>query len=100
MLEALAREIRSRCPEELLYADDLAFVSETLKGLKGRLEAWSLKGALESKGLRVNAKKTKMMISCENAGKVTVEGKFLCVFCRKGLGSNSILCQSCRCWVN
>ena len=40
VLEALSREIRSGCPEELLYADDLAFVSETLQGLKGRLEAW------------------------------------------------------------
>ena len=40
VLEALSREIRSGCPEELLYADDLAFVSETLEGLKGRLEAW------------------------------------------------------------
>ena len=38
VLEALSREIRSGCPEELLYADDLAFVSETLEGLKGRLE--------------------------------------------------------------
>ena len=29
----------------------------------------------------------------ENAGKVTEEGEFHCVVCRKGLGSNSILCQ-------
>ena len=39
VLEPLSREIRSRCPEELLYADDLALVSELLEGLKGRLEA-------------------------------------------------------------
>ena len=30
------------------------------------------------------------MISSENAGKVTIEGKFLCVVCRKGIGSNPI----------
>ena len=34
--------------------------SETLEGLKGRLESW--KGALKSKGLRVDVKKTKLMI--------------------------------------
>ena len=42
------REIRSQCQEELLYSDDLTLVSETLEGLKGRLESW--KEALESKG--------------------------------------------------
>ena len=31
VLEALCREVRSGCPEELLYADDLALVSESLE---------------------------------------------------------------------
>ena len=29
------------------------------------------------------------MVSSENAGKVTTEGKFPCAVCRKGTGSNS-----------
>lgn len=48
-LKALFREIRSRCPEKLLYADDLALVSESLEGLKSRLEVWKV--ALGTKGL-------------------------------------------------
>ena len=36
-----------------------------------------------------------MLISSENAGKVTVEGEFICVFCKKSVGSNSIICQFC-----
>ena len=48
MLETLSREIRSQCQEELIYSDDLTLVSETLEGLKGRLESW--KEALVSKG--------------------------------------------------
>ena len=52
VLEALFRELRSRCPRELIYADDLALESETLESLKRRVEA--CKGAL-----RVNVKKTK-----------------------------------------
>ena len=40
-----------------------------------------------------------MMIGSEYAGKVTIEGKFLCAVCRKSVGSNLILGQFCRCWV-
>ena len=65
-------------------------VSENLESLKGRLgEAW--KGALELKKVRVNVKKTKMMISSKNVGKVTIEGTFPCAACRKSVGRKSIL---------
>ena len=84
VLDVLSREVRSGCPEVLVHADDFALVSETLEDLKGRLGAW--KRALESKWLRVNVKKTKM-ISSENSGKVTIEGKFPCAVFRKGVGS-------------
>ena len=43
--------------------------------------------------------KTKMMITSK-IWKVTLEGKFPCAVFRKVLGSNSILCQFCRCWVH
>ena len=62
----------------------------THEGLKGRLKAW--KGALESKGLWVNVKRTKEMIRSENAGKVPEEGKFPCANYKKGVSSYSILC--------
>lgn len=47
MLEALNREMSLGCPEELLYVDDLALVSETTENLK------------TLKGLLVNVKNTK-----------------------------------------
>ena len=47
------------------------------EGIKGRLEAW--KRAFESKRLRVNVMKIKIMIRSENDGNVAEEGKFLCV---------------------
>ena len=56
LLEALSREIRSECPEKLLYAYDLALVSETLDGLKVRLEAWN-------RNLIFQRKKTKLNIN-------------------------------------
>ena len=60
-LGTLSREIRSVYLEEQLYPDD--FVSLTLEGVKGRLEA--KKGALVSKGLAVNVKKKEILISSE-----------------------------------
>ena len=89
-LEILYREIRSGSSEELVYADDLTLVCETLEGLGGKLAAW--KWALESKKLTVNVKNTDMMINNENVGRVTVEGKFPCAVVRKGVCSSSILC--------
>ena len=50
VLEALSSEFRSEGPRELLYADDLAPLQR----------GWKSVGY---KGLRVNAKKTKIMVT-------------------------------------
>ena len=90
VIKKLSRIIGSGCSKELLYVDDLILVGETLDGLKGRYKAWK---RAESIGFRVNVKKTNMMISSENFGKVTIEGRFSCAVCTKG---NSILCKFCE----
>ena len=46
---------------ELLYADDFAVIAETEKELIKRLNEW--KDNVESKGMRVNMNKTKVMMS-------------------------------------
>ena len=46
---------------EMLYADDLVLTSETMEGLREKFRKW--KEALESKGLKVNLKKTKVVVS-------------------------------------
>ena len=48
VMEALSRIIWSGCPEELLYAEDLALVSEIPEDLKGKLEAWKKHGSQKS----------------------------------------------------
>ena len=76
-------KIISDGPEELVDADDLTNICESLDGrLKGGLEA--------------NVSKKKKMIRIENAGKVTEEENFLCAVSSKDVGSNSILCQFSR----
>ena len=61
--------------------------------LKGRLEAY--KGVMESRGLNINLRKTKMMIIRENNRKVAEEGKFPCAVCRSCTSSHFILCHIC-----
>ena len=46
---------------ELPYADDLVFMSERMKGLRNMFTKW--KEAFESKNMKVNLRKTKMMVS-------------------------------------
>jgi len=62
-MEVISREFRVALPRELLYADDLAVIAETEEELIKRLNEW--KDNVESKGVRVNMNKTKVMISGE-----------------------------------
>ena len=50
---------------ELLYADDLVIMSKDMEYLKKRF--WNRKDALESKGLKVNTRKTKLMVAGQKA---------------------------------
>ena len=57
VLEALSTEFCTSCPWELLYADDLVLIGETLDLLMEKLKLW--KDNMENKGLRANMGKTK-----------------------------------------
>ena len=61
VLESLWHEFRTGVPWELLYADDLAVIADTLEECLSKLKAW--KEGMENKGLRVNIKKTKLMVT-------------------------------------
>jgi len=75
-----------------------ALVSETLVGLIEKLESW--KSVMESKGLRVYLKKTKVMISGSEVGKNRDEGRYPCAVCRKRVSNNSICCKFCKLCVH
>ena len=66
VMAAISTEFRVALPWELLYADDLALlavIAETEEELIKRLNEW--KDNVESKGMRFNMNKTKVMISGE-----------------------------------
>ena len=98
VLEALSKEFRTGCPWELFYADDLVVSAETPEALREKLLTW--KHNFELKGLRVNMGKTKCMASGHNLDVLKDSGRFPCGVCRKGVGTNSILCSSCAHWVH
>ena len=80
------------------YADDLSVIAETEEELIKRLNEW--KDNVESKGMRVNMNKTKVMISgeCQKVRHKAV--RWPCGVCSKGVGSNSLQCTSCQKWVH
>ena len=98
VLEALSRECRVGVPWEMLYADDLVIVAKTLEELETRYSAW--KNSMESKGLRINLDKTKVMLSGVQNGPVFSSGQYPCAVCCKGVASNSIFCTYCNKWVH
>ena len=67
-------------------------IAETEEELIKRLNEW--KENVESKGMRVNINKTTVMISgeCQKVRQKAVR----CGVCSKGVGSNSLQCNSCQ----
>ena len=59
VVEVVTEFAREGTLSELLYADDLVLISETIKGLG--IIKW--KEAFENKGLKVNLMETKVMVS-------------------------------------
>ena len=98
VLEALSREFRTGVPWELLYADDLAVIADTLEECITKLKAW--KNGMENCGPRVNMKKTKFIISFAGLDVLRDSGAFPCAVCRSGVGANSISCSQCKLWVH
>ena len=98
VLEALSREFCTSCPWELLYADDLVLIADTMDELLSKLGNW--KKHLEANSLRVNMGKTKIMVSGKNLHSLRDSGKHPCGVCCKGVGSNSILCCGCQLWIH
>jgi len=60
-LKAVSLNFHTGVPWEFLYADDLVVIADSLEECIAKLK--TLKIRMESKGLRVNMKKTKILVS-------------------------------------
>ena len=84
---------------ELLYADDLVLMSETIEGLRDKFLKW--KEAFERKGLKANLGKTNVMVS----GGITKDGLSKskvdsCGVCSLRVKPKSVLCVQSGKWIH
>ena len=93
MICPLCREFCTSCPLELLYANDLVLIAETLDLLREKSKLW--KDNMKNKALHVNMEKTEVMICEEGLDTVKPSGKYPCSVCIKGVERNSIFCTRC-----
>ena len=82
---------------ELLYADDLVLMNEAIEDLKERF--WDWNNALESKGLKVNTRKTKLMVR-GSEGELFKSKIDPCGVCGRRVMANSFLCTKGGNWVH
>ena len=60
-VEVITENPREGLMKEILHADDLVLMNESIENLKEKFLKW--KEAMESKGLKANLKKTKEIVS-------------------------------------
>ena len=93
ILDVVTENARRGVVNELLYGDDLVIMNEDMEVLKERF--WNWKDALESKGLKVNTRKTKMMVS-GSEGKLFKSKIDPCGVCGRRVMANSCCAQNVK----
>ena len=97
MVDAVTERVRVGSIDEILYADDLVLVGETMKGSRDNF--WRWKEAFEEKGMRVNLDKTEMMMSGLKE-KVAASKIGPCGVCGRRVKVNAVFCTNCARWVH
>ena len=97
VVDVITENARRGVVNELLHAHNLVLMSKDSENLKERF--WNWKNALESKGLKVNTRKTKVMASVSEGelfkSKIDSSG-----VCGRRVMANSGLCTKCGSWVH
>ena len=97
VVDVVLENVRNGLMSKMFYADDLVLMSETMEGQREKF--WKWKGAFESKGLKVNLGKTKVVVGGAE-GEVSVSKVDPCGICGKRVMANSMLCVKCRKWIH
>ena len=97
VVDVVTENARESIMKEILYTDDLVLMNKMMEGLKERF--LKLVSALESKGLKMNLEKTKVIV-------FGLEGEIIqsridsCGICGKRVTVNSVLCKKCDQWIH
>ena len=97
VMDAVCGEVMEGLLFEILYADDLVLMADSMEELEMKFDRWKV--AIEEKGMKVNMGKTKVMVSGAG-GEKEVSKVDPCGVCGKRVKANSILCAGCRKWVH
>ena len=84
----VTENVRNGLMSEMLYVGDLVLMSEMIEGLRKKF--WKWKEAFESKELKVNLGKTKVIVSGAE-GEVSVSKVDPCGICGKQVMANSVV---------
>ena len=95
-MDVISENAKEGLMNEILYADDSVSMSESMENLKEKFE-W--KEVFESKGLKVNLKKTKVIVSGSKS-EVLKSKVDPCAKCGKRVMANSVMCTKCCKWVH
>ena len=88
LIDKVTKNARKGWMKQILYADDLVLMGETMEELRENFDEW--KEAFESKGMRVNLGKTKLMVS--EMKEETFDSKIdPCGVCEKRVMSDLVL---------
>ena len=82
----------------MLYADDLVLTAKTKEEVIAMFNEW--KRQMETRGLKINMEKTKVMVSGRQPKERTEQGRYPCGCCGKGVGVNSVWCEGCQRWIH
>ena len=93
VLEVLSLELSTGCRWELLYADNMVAITDSLEELLVKVQMW--KSGMEKKGLRVNMGKKKIMVPGANMDLLKKSGTHPGTVCFTGTERNAICC-GCR----
>ena len=97
VVDVITESAREDLMYEILYADDLVLMSKTMEELREKFQKW--KGGFESKGMKVNLGKTKVMVS-GSEGEINISKIDPCGICGKRVMANSLLCIKCMKWIH
>ena len=96
VVDVILENAREGLMNEILYADDLILMSKSIVNLKKKFLKW--KEVFESKGLKVNLNKIKVMVS-SSKGEVLKSKVDACAKCSKRVMAN-LMCTKCGKWVH
>ena len=96
-VDVISENAREGLMNEVFYANDLVLMSESKENLKEKFLKW--KEAFENKGLKVNLKETKVMVS-DLKDEVLKSKVDPCAKCGKRVMANSVMCTKCCKWVH